>query len=152
MLDRSSLDQGESATSLTGAAIIELAREAMTTGDLPAVILRVTVDGEEIVTAALGESMTGVPATADMHFRNGAVAISYMSTILLQLVDEGVVGLDDACAVSRFAGSTGCVRPFGVLVEVEESRLPTKPVWWSIRKASTYAPEADRSATEIMVV
>ncbi len=70
----------------------------MATGDLPAVILRVTVDGEEIVTAALGESMTGVPATADMHFRNGAVAISYMSTILLQLVDEGIVGLDDPLA------------------------------------------------------
>ena len=81
-----------------GAAIVELAREAMATGDLPAVILRVTVDGEEIVTAALGESMTGVPATADMHFRNGAVAISYMSTILLQLVDEGIVGLDDPLA------------------------------------------------------
>lgn len=39
--------------------------------------------------------MTGVPATEDMHFRNGAVAISYMSTLLLQLVDQKVVRLDD---------------------------------------------------------
>jgi CubicO group peptidase (beta-lactamase class C family) len=84
--------------SAQGEAIIELAREAMTAGDLRAVILRVTRDGEEIVTASLGESMTGVPATADMHFRNGAVAISYMSTLLLQLVDEGIVGLDDPLA------------------------------------------------------
>jgi CubicO group peptidase (beta-lactamase class C family) len=30
-----------------------------------------------------------------MHFRNGAVAISYVSTVLLHLVDQGVVGLDD---------------------------------------------------------
>src|SRR5688572_4060599 len=41
-----------------------------------AVIVKVVVDGREIVTAAYGESMTGVPATTDMHFRNGAVAIS----------------------------------------------------------------------------
>ncbi len=77
------------------AAIVELAREAMTQHDLKAVILRVTVDGEEVVTEALGESMAGVPATEDMHFRNGAVAISYMSTLLLQLVDQKVVSLDD---------------------------------------------------------
>jgi CubicO group peptidase (beta-lactamase class C family) len=77
------------------AAIIDLAREAMTKYELKAVIVRVTIDGEEIVTKALGESMTGVPATEDMHFRNGAVAISYMSTLLLQLVDQDVVSLDD---------------------------------------------------------
>jgi CubicO group peptidase (beta-lactamase class C family) len=39
--------------------------------------------------------MTGVPATTDMHFRNGAVAISYVSTVLLELVDQKQVGLDD---------------------------------------------------------
>jgi len=33
-----------------------------------------------------------------MHFRNGAVAISYMSTALLILVDRGMVGLDDVLA------------------------------------------------------
>ncbi|MEV6250111.1 serine hydrolase domain-containing protein [Streptomyces sp. NPDC051742] len=63
--------------------------------DLESVILRVTVEGREVVTAALGESMTGVPADPAMHFRNGNVAISYMGTALLRLVDEGRVGLDD---------------------------------------------------------
>ncbi len=77
------------------AAIVTIAREAMARDDLRAVILRVTVDGQELVTAALGESLSGVPATTDMHFRNGAVAISYMTTLLLQLVDEGRVTLDD---------------------------------------------------------
>ncbi len=81
--------------SLQAAAIVELARGAMTTHHLKAVIVRVTMDGEEIVTKALGESITGMPATEDMHFRNGAVAISYMSTLLLQLVDQNVVSLDD---------------------------------------------------------
>ncbi len=79
-------------------AIVALARDIMAKQDVLAVILRVTIDGEEIVTAALGESMTGVPATTDMHFRNGAVAISYMSTLLLRLVDQKVVTLDDPLA------------------------------------------------------
>jgi CubicO group peptidase (beta-lactamase class C family) len=62
---------------------------------LRSVIVRVTIDGKEILTRAYGESMTGVPATTDMHFRNGAVAISYVSTLLLMLVDEKKVSLDD---------------------------------------------------------
>ena len=66
--------------------------------DVKAVILRVTIDGQEVVTAALGESMTGVPATTDMHFRNGAVAFFYVSTLLLRLVDQQLVSLDDSLA------------------------------------------------------
>jgi CubicO group peptidase (beta-lactamase class C family) len=76
-------------------AIVAIARETMERQDLNAVIVRVTIDGIELVTEALGESMTGVPATTDMHFRNGAVAISYISTLLLRLVDQQVVTLDD---------------------------------------------------------
>jgi CubicO group peptidase (beta-lactamase class C family) len=83
---------------IQAAAIVAIAERAMADYDLRAVILRVEIGGEEIVTAALGESLTGVPATIDMHFRNGAVAISYMATVLLQLVDEGVVTLDDPIA------------------------------------------------------
>jgi CubicO group peptidase (beta-lactamase class C family) len=30
-----------------------------------------------------------------MHFRNGAVAIAYLGTVLLQLRDQGVLDLDD---------------------------------------------------------
>jgi CubicO group peptidase (beta-lactamase class C family) len=78
--------------------IIALARDIMQQQDVKAVILRVTIDGQEVVTEALGESMTGVPATTEMHFRNGAVAIAYMSTLLLRLVDQQLVGLDDAIA------------------------------------------------------
>lgn len=61
---------------------------------LRSVIVRVTIAGEPVLTEAFGESMPGVPARTDMHFRNGAVAISYMATALLQLVDEGTVTLD----------------------------------------------------------
>jgi CubicO group peptidase (beta-lactamase class C family) len=38
--------------------------------------------------------MTGVPATADMHFRNGALAFTYMATLLLEFVDRKRVTLD----------------------------------------------------------
>ncbi len=80
------------------AAIVALAREVMVSDALRAVILRVTVGGDEVVTSALGESMTGVPATTDMRFRNGAVAISYMTTLLVLFVDRGLVQLDDPIA------------------------------------------------------
>ena len=76
-------------------AVMRIVRDAMTQDHLKAVIVRVTVDGNEVVTDAVGDSMTGVPATPAMHFRNGAVAISYVSTLLLKLVDEKKVGLDD---------------------------------------------------------
>ena len=79
-------------------AIIATARDIMEKQDVKAVILRVTIDGQEIVTEALGESMTGVPATTDMHFRNGAVAFFYVATLLLRLVDQQVVTLDDQLA------------------------------------------------------
>jgi CubicO group peptidase (beta-lactamase class C family) len=76
-------------------AVMRIVDDVMSNRHLRAVIVRVTKDGREIVTRAVGESMTGVPATPDMHFRNGAVAISYVSTLLLRLVDQGKVKLDD---------------------------------------------------------
>jgi CubicO group peptidase (beta-lactamase class C family) len=72
-----------------------LVREAIAAHDLNAVIVQVTVDGRPLITKAYGESMTGVPATVQMHFRNGSVAVSYMSTLLLRLVDQKRVKLDD---------------------------------------------------------
>lgn len=76
-------------------AVLRIVDEVMDTSHLRAVIVRVTQDGRDVVTAATGESMTGVPATPAMHFRNGAVAISYVATLLLRLAEQGTVGLDD---------------------------------------------------------
>lgn len=87
--------ESASADPAQAAAILDLVEQEMQTGHLRAVLVRVTKDGQDIVTAARGESMTGVPATTDMHFRNGAVAISFVATLLLQLADEGIVSLDD---------------------------------------------------------
>jgi CubicO group peptidase (beta-lactamase class C family) len=82
--------QGSDAQKVAAAA-----KRAMEKYHLKAVLAKVTRGTGEVATVAMGESMTGVPATVDMHFRNGAVAISYLGTVLLQLVDEGTVGLDD---------------------------------------------------------
>ncbi|MDQ2637061.1 MAG: beta-lactamase family protein, partial [Actinomycetota bacterium] len=79
-------------------AVMRIVADTMAAKHLKAVIVRVTVDGKEVVTKAVGESMTGVPATTNMHFRNGAVAISYVATLLLKLVDEQKVSLDDKLA------------------------------------------------------
>jgi CubicO group peptidase (beta-lactamase class C family) len=61
-------------------------------------ILRVDRDGRQVVKAALGTSMTGVPATANMRFRMGSETIPYLTTILLQLQQEGRLSLDDPLA------------------------------------------------------
>ncbi|RAG84274.1 serine hydrolase [Streptacidiphilus pinicola] len=62
---------------------------------LRAVVARVTQNGRDVWTGALGPSMTDVPARPDMRFRAGSVGISFMGTVLLQLVDEKRVRLDD---------------------------------------------------------
>jgi CubicO group peptidase (beta-lactamase class C family) len=77
------------------AKVATAAEKAMKENHLKAVLVRVSQNGQEVATVARGESMTGVPATEDMHFRNGSVVFSYLGTVLLQLVDEGKVGLDD---------------------------------------------------------
>ncbi|MFF4350276.1 serine hydrolase domain-containing protein [Streptomyces sp. NPDC001530] len=62
---------------------------------LTAAMAGVWIDGEKVTSVASGETMTGIPATTDMHLRIGAVAIPYLTTELLKLVDEGAVRLDD---------------------------------------------------------
>jgi D-alanyl-D-alanine carboxypeptidase len=61
---------------------------------LKAVLYGVRVGDRNVVTAAAGESMSGVPARTDMRFRIGAVAISYLGTLALQLDEEGLLDLD----------------------------------------------------------
>jgi CubicO group peptidase (beta-lactamase class C family) len=80
------------------AELRQITREARDTYHLGAVIVRVTKNGKNVYTAALGESMTGVPATTDMHFRNGAFAFTYIGEIVAQLVDDEKMALDDPLA------------------------------------------------------
>jgi CubicO group peptidase (beta-lactamase class C family) len=76
-------------------AIAEIVQKSMKTEHLRAVIVKVTQGDKVIISQAFGESMTGVPATTAMHFPNGAVAFAYVSTLLMEFVDEDKVKLDD---------------------------------------------------------
>jgi CubicO group peptidase (beta-lactamase class C family) len=76
-------------------AIATIVRQAMATYQLRAVIVRVTQGNKVLGTQAFGTSMDGVPATTDMHFRNGAVAFAYVSTLLMEYVDQHKVTLDE---------------------------------------------------------
>ncbi len=66
----------------------------MAENHLKAVIVQVRSNGTGVYTGAFGDSMTGVPATQEMHFRNGALAFTYMATLLLEFVDRKKVTLD----------------------------------------------------------
>lgn len=60
-----------------------------------AVVFGLWQGDREILTMALGTSMTTVPATTDMHYRIGGIAETFMSTLLLMLVEQGRINLDD---------------------------------------------------------
>src|SRR5882724_50651 len=85
----------ETSPSSQAPAIAAIVQKAMKTEHLRAVIVKVTQGDKVVVRQAFGESITGVPATTAMHFRNGAVAFAYLGTLLMQFVDEHKVKLDD---------------------------------------------------------
>src|SRR5262249_53312891 len=86
---------GQTPQSDQATAIAAIVQKAMKTEHLRAVIVKVTQGDKGVISQAFGESMTGVPATTAMHCRNGAVAFSYLSTLLMQFVDEHKVKRDD---------------------------------------------------------
>lgn len=77
------------------AHVSDIVRDTMKSEHLKAVIVRVTKGDKVVITKAFGESLTGVPATKDMRFRNGAVAFAYVGTLLMRFVDQGKVRLND---------------------------------------------------------
>ena len=85
----------ETSQSAQMSAITTIVQNAMKTEHLRAVIVKVTQGDKVITRQAFGQSMTGVPATTAVHFPNGAVAFAYVSTLLMQFVDEHKVKLDD---------------------------------------------------------
>lgn len=83
----SSTPQAQQAAAIAEAAFGEF--------DLRALLVKITVDGQDVYEAAFGESMTGVPATTEMNFRNGAFAFTYIGQAFARMADEGLVSLDD---------------------------------------------------------
>src|ERR1700751_4672 len=75
-------------------AVEAIVHDAANRYGVKAIIAAVNSGGQNIYTEAEGESMTDVSVTVPMHFRNGAMAFSYMSTMLLELVDQKKVTPD----------------------------------------------------------
>ena len=85
---------GASTDAATQAILDEAAAAQVEQLALGSLLAEIRVDGEVVAQTALGEAMGGSPLTPDGRFRNGAVAITYVSTVLLRLAEEGVVDLD----------------------------------------------------------
>jgi D-alanyl-D-alanine carboxypeptidase len=81
-------------TAVVAKRVKAIVRRTMRAEKLKAVLYGVRVGDRTVAIRAEGESMTGVPARTDMRFRNGAVAISYLGTLALQLQEDGLLDLD----------------------------------------------------------
>ena len=81
--------------------IAGIAASSMKKYHLKALIVQVRAKGRNVYSRAAGESMTGVPATTSMHFRAGAMGFTYMSTLLLAMVDRHKASLDDKLSKYR---------------------------------------------------
>ena len=91
------LDRGGTCTSFASAGrqVVSITRSVMRRERGKAAILRVDVGGRTLVNRGIGLSMAGVPASPRMKFRPGSMAIPAVTTVALQLQDEGRLDLDD---------------------------------------------------------
>ena len=69
----------------------------MTTGNIPGMSVLVRVPGRGSYVQTYGESnvATGAPFTRDGHVRIASITKTFTATLILRLVDQGVLGLDD---------------------------------------------------------
>lgn len=63
-------------TSATASGVATVVQNVMRAQHLKAVIVKITQGNRVVADQAFGPSVTGVPATTAMHFRNGAVAFA----------------------------------------------------------------------------
>ena len=80
------------------ADIVSVVEGAIDDLGLGGALVSVRRGGDEVVTAARGQTIPGVDATADMRFWNGAAVFSYLGTAMVQLDAEGVLDLDEPIA------------------------------------------------------
>ena len=73
-------------------AIVEAERQKAGT---EAVLFGMWQGDRELLTVALGNSMTTVPATTDMHYRIGGITETFQTTLVMMLAEQGRLNLDD---------------------------------------------------------
>ncbi len=91
------VDIGGTCTSRKDAAkqVLTITRSVMKEQDAKGVVLRVDTGGTTLVNQGLGISQVGSPVTPDMKFRPGSMSIPMLTTIALQLQEQGKLSLDD---------------------------------------------------------
>ena len=90
----------DSASATENTALLAILSETKTAYGLNAIIFNATVSGKPILTTAIGESLPGIPATTDMHFRVGMPAEQFEIALMLKLAEEGL--LDTEAPVSNW--------------------------------------------------
>ena len=77
--------------------LTEFVAKAMEEASIPGAIIGIWQDGEFPYVRAFGvrDTATGEPMATDLHMRIGSVTKTFVTTAILQLVDQGKVGLDD---------------------------------------------------------
>ena len=81
-------------TPVQDSVVADVARQLFDQRGLRAAVGQVIQDGEVIAEFALGEAQTGVPATVGDSYRNGAIAIAYLSVAALRLAEQGVLDIE----------------------------------------------------------
>ncbi len=75
--------------------IEQFAQQAKEESEVKALLVGVWQGEQQIAKFALGESMTDVPASTDMHVRIGGISQTFFSSLLVRLAEQGVISLDD---------------------------------------------------------
>jgi len=76
-------------------SILTLLQELKDDSKVKSMIASVRKGEDEILTIALGESMTSVPADVNMHFRTGGITETFFGTLLMILSDKGIIDIDE---------------------------------------------------------
>ncbi|MCJ1678218.1 beta-lactamase family protein [Streptomyces sp. APSN-46.1] len=84
-------------TPAVAARLDEAVQKVMTQAKVPGVMVSLSAPGkgEYVRTFGVADKATRAPMETDMHMRIGSATKTFTVTALLQLVDEGKVGLDD---------------------------------------------------------
>lgn len=119
--DSNDTDQADQQPALTGwAAFDEEIRRSVLDGGSDAVSVAIAVDGEVVHEAALGVARpaTGEPVEIGDRFRIASISKVITAITVLQLVEEGLVGLDEPVGerIAAAAGSTASASAAGITV------------------------------------
>ena len=80
----------------TASQAAEMVRSTFQDASLGAVVVGIWSNDKPVLVGALGESMTGVPASVDMHHRTGNITATMLTTALLQQVDKRKLSMSDS--------------------------------------------------------